>query len=336
MHAAYDPSRSRFTYLDVSDAHGGEAFTRLPITEGDIFIGDRAYARAPSLAKLLATGADFIVRSGWHSIRLVTLDGNPVDWNAIYAPMKMGDIREIDVFVEHSGRKQRGKGKPLFRARLIIKRKDAEAAERALKTAKRGHQRRRYNQTMQPTTMAAAGFIMVLTSPPSSAMTAEVVLDTYRLRWQVELAFKRLKSGLGIDKLPAKDPQLARIWLMAHLILALMIDEAVNDVLDSPPLGMRTASTTSISLWRLHSLLRQVFSECHRCLFVARTDAYPFRRCRSTYLRPTATAPEPILYGKKGVVTAQPQLLPTAVSASIWRKPTKLSSRRPPERTARE
>ncbi|MBA4774590.1 hypothetical protein ACQZ46_09305 [Agrobacterium salinitolerans] len=90
MHAAYDPSRSRFTYLDVSDAHGGEAFTRLPITEGDIFIGDRAYARAPSLAKLLATGADFIVRSGWHSIRLVTLDGNPVDWNAIYAPMKMG------------------------------------------------------------------------------------------------------------------------------------------------------------------------------------------------------------------------------------------------------
>lgn len=53
-----------------------------------------------------------------------------------------GDIREIDVFVEHSGRKQRGKGKPLFRARLIIKRKDAEAAERAMKTAKRGHQRR--------------------------------------------------------------------------------------------------------------------------------------------------------------------------------------------------
>jgi hypothetical protein len=46
LHAAYDPSRSRFTYLDVSDAHGGETFTRLPLAESDIFIGDRAYARA--------------------------------------------------------------------------------------------------------------------------------------------------------------------------------------------------------------------------------------------------------------------------------------------------
>ena len=241
LHAAYDPSRSRFTFLDVSDAHGGEAFTRLPLTEGDILIGDRAYARAPSLAKVLAAGADFIVRSGWHSIRLVTLDGNAVDWNAIYAPMRVGDIREIDVFVEHSGRKQRGKGTPLFKARLIVKRKDAEAAERALKMAKRGHQRRRYNQIMQPTTIAAAGFFMVLTSLHASAMTAEAVLNTYRLRWQIELAFKQLKSGLGIHKLPAKDPQLARSWLMAHLILALMIDEAVNDVLDSPP--FRDANT---------------------------------------------------------------------------------------------
>jgi hypothetical protein len=127
--------------------------------------------------------------------------------------------------------------KPLFKVRLIVKRKGAEATERALKMATRGHQRRRYNQTIQPTTIAAAGFFMVLTSLPASAMTAQAVLDTYRLRWQIELAFKRPKSGLGIHKLPAKDSQLARSWLMAHLILALMIDEAVNDVLDSPPFG---------------------------------------------------------------------------------------------------
>lgn len=66
-------------------------------------------------------------------------------------------------------------------------------------------------------------------------MTAKAVLDVYRLRWQIELAFKRLKSGLGIHKLPARDVRLARTWLTAHLILALMIEEAVTDVLDSPP-----------------------------------------------------------------------------------------------------
>ena len=54
---------------------------------------------------------------------------------------------------------------------------------------------------------------MLLTSVPVDAMTAEEVLQTYRLRWQVELAFKRLKSGMGIHKLPARDERLARSWL---------------------------------------------------------------------------------------------------------------------------
>jgi IS4 transposase len=45
------------------------------------------------------------------------------------------------------------------------------------------------------------------------------------MRWQIELAFKRLKSLLNIDRLPAKNPHLARAWLNAHLLLALLIDD---------------------------------------------------------------------------------------------------------------
>jgi hypothetical protein len=99
---------------------------------------------------------------------------------------------------------------------------------------------------------------MLLMSVPANNMTTSEVLDAYRLRWQVEIAFKRLKSGLGIHKLPAKDSQLARSWLMAHLIIALMIDEAVTHVLDSPPVKTKRHYGT-LSLWRLQSLLRQAF-----------------------------------------------------------------------------
>ncbi|WP_352853410.1 transposase [Mesorhizobium sp. M0522] len=101
---------------------------------------------------------------------------------------------------------------------------------------RQGGNQRHCSKRLQPMTITAAGFVMLLTSIPADAMTAEEVLQTCRLRWQVELAFKRLKSGMGIHKLPARDKRLARSWLMAHLILALIIDEAVNDVLDSPPL----------------------------------------------------------------------------------------------------
>jgi hypothetical protein len=236
LHATYEPALARFTHLEISDVHGGEGFCRVPLRQGDIVVGDRCYARAPSLEKVTLAGADFIVRTGWSSVRLTTLDGQAVDWNAIYAPMQPGEVREMDVFAQYSGRKGKGPGKPLLQVRLIVKRKDAKATEKSEKAARRGNQRR-CSKRLQPMTITAAGFVMLLTSVPVDGMTAEEVLQTYRLRWQVELAFKRLKSGLGIHKLPARDERLARSWLMAHLILALIIDEAVHDVLDSPPCG---------------------------------------------------------------------------------------------------
>ena len=44
-------------------------------------------------------------------------------------------------------------------------------------------------------TLASARFLMVLTSLPADKAAAAEALAAYRLRWQVELAFKRLKSG---------------------------------------------------------------------------------------------------------------------------------------------
>ena len=50
----------------------------------------------------------------------------------------------------------------------------------------------------------------------AQAYPALQVARLYRLRWQVELAIKRLKSLLRIDRLPAKSPDLARAWLAAN------------------------------------------------------------------------------------------------------------------------
>jgi hypothetical protein len=88
---------------------------------------------------------------------------------------------------------------------------------------------------MQPMTLASARYLMILTSIPSDRASAMEVLGAYRLRWQIELAFKRLKSGLGMDRVLARDPAMARSWLLAHLILALLIEDAASEILDSPP-----------------------------------------------------------------------------------------------------
>ena len=64
---------------------------------------------------------------------------------------------------------------------------------------------------------------------------AEEVLAAYRLRWQIELAFKCLKSLLHIDRLPTRTPRASRSWLFSHLILALLCDDLSQEFLESSP-----------------------------------------------------------------------------------------------------
>jgi hypothetical protein len=52
--------------------------------------------------------------------------------------------------------------------------------------------------------------VLILTSLDVAQFSAEDILAIYRLRWQIELLFKRLKSLLHLDELPAKDPDLVR------------------------------------------------------------------------------------------------------------------------------
>ncbi len=57
----------------------------------------------------------------------------------------------------------------------------------------------------------------------------------YRLRWQIELAFKRMKSLLHMDRLPAKNADLARVWLHANLLVALLAEDTIAQHDGFPP-----------------------------------------------------------------------------------------------------
>jgi hypothetical protein len=70
------------------------------------------------------------------------------------------------------------------------------------------------------------------------------------MRWQVELAFKRLKSLGGFAELQARDPKLARSWLLAHLIAAVLIETSLSEDLDFPPEGRPGEAIRQPSLWR--------------------------------------------------------------------------------------
>ncbi|MDP2331487.1 MAG: IS4 family transposase [Reyranella sp.] len=242
LHVGYDLATGQVDQLELTDGRGAENLQRLTYRPGDVVLGDRCYARPRDLRPVLDAGADFIVRTGWNSLRMLQPDGKPFDLFAALAT-QTGQEDEVQVRV-HEGT-QVTPSEPLL-LRLVIRRKDPEQAKaeqkRLLKEAKkRGKQ-------PDPRSLEAAKYILLLTSLPATVFPPADILAIYRFRWQIELAFKRFKSLAGLDLLPAKNPELARAWIYARLIVAIIAEQIAGQVPDSSPCGPETTSRKSIAL----------------------------------------------------------------------------------------
>jgi hypothetical protein len=228
VRAVYDLGAGGFSHFELTDEHGGEALDRGAAIAGEIRLGDRNYSTAKALRRFLASvgeagAADHVVRLRWSSLRLRATSGEKFDLVAHLRDMP-ADQRSDDlgVLVEGAG--------PPMPARIAIVRKPEHAArERSQREA------RKKGKTLDPRSLLAAEFVVLATSLDARIYPAEEILAMYRLRWQIELAFKRLKSLLNLDRLPAKTEKGARSWIYAHLILAIATDEHSRDFLESSP-----------------------------------------------------------------------------------------------------
>ena len=231
VHGVYDLGAGGFSHLELTDKHGGEALDRGVGIEGEIRIADRGYSAAKALRRFVASvkqakGADYVVRLRWSSFRLRKPCGAKFDLIAHLQNMpKEQKIDDIRVTVE-------GAGAPL-QTRIVIARKPGEAAQAERQRLMR--EARKKGKQVDPRSLIAAEYVMLATSLPEEAYPAGEIVAMYRLRWQIELAFKRLKSLLRIDCLPAKTDKGGRSWIYAHLILAIATDDCSQDFLDSSP-----------------------------------------------------------------------------------------------------
>jgi hypothetical protein len=231
VHGVFDLGRGGFSHLELTDAHGAEALERGAPHPGEIRIGDRNFARASVLRRFRAQSAgraDFIVRLGWNALQLTNPAARPFDLIG-YLQCLPPDQNPHEVNLRASV----GRGEPALAVRLVVQRKTQEAAEATRSALRRTATRK--GKALDPRSLIAAEFMILATSLPKSGYSAKAVLAAYRLRWQIELAFKRLKSLLHIDQLPTWTQRGSRSWLYAHLILALLCDDLSQDFLDSSP-----------------------------------------------------------------------------------------------------
>ena len=119
------------------------------------------------------------------------------------------------------------------------------AAERA--RTKLEKEARRKKKVVREETMEAAGYTMVLVTVKKEEMNARQVLRLYRARWQVELAFKRLKSLMKVGELPKRTDSSCKGWLQAKMLLVLLTERLMEEARSFSPWGFELEEKKSLA-----------------------------------------------------------------------------------------
>ncbi len=231
LHYAIDLKSLNCDHFELTDATGGESLLRVPISPGDLLIGDRAYGGAPGVRHTVQSGGHVLIRLRLNGLRLATPRG--VAFSPLHRArhLEAGEIGEWPVCALGAGEPIRGRVCAVRKSRAAA----AEAEKRLLKEcSKKG-------KKPTPAALDAANFVLLFTTISVQALSRWDVCELYRARWQIELAFKRLKSIMALGHLPKHDPESCKAWLHGKLFVALLLERTLESARAFSPWGYRAA-----------------------------------------------------------------------------------------------
>jgi hypothetical protein len=206
-------------HFELTDKHGGERLGRFVFQPNEVVLADRGYCHRGGVAQVLDAEADVVVRLVPTSFPLQDRNGRAFDVLAKCAKLEIGQCHQWQVWFEHDGWVR-----PL---RLCVYRKTEAAAQETRRKLRQKAKDK--GSKLREQTLENAAYVMILTSLDETDWSAKEVLELYRSRWQIELAFKRLKSLLHAGHVPKSSDPSARAWLQAKVLTALLIESLLCD-----------------------------------------------------------------------------------------------------------
>jgi hypothetical protein len=227
---------------EVTGGTGGETLKRFFWTPGQLVIADRGYANAPGLAWVVDHDADVLVRVNRGSLPLQREDGTPIDVLAWCRSLVGHAAAQVNAqAIAHEGRSRR-----VIHGRLVGFRLPDDEAEQA-----RQRVRREYGADASDEQLEAASYVALFTTAPVGRLSAPRCAEAYRLRWQIELQFKRWKSLCHFDRLPNYRDDTIQSWLTAKLLLGVLLDRIGAAPLPVPPATGRSSRAVAREPWKL-------------------------------------------------------------------------------------
>jgi Transposase DDE domain len=213
LHDTMNIGTLRCEQAQVTPVKQGESLTRLAVRKGDVFMADRGFANRRGIHHVLDHGGDIMARMRMNlgGPPLTDAAGSPFAQLPYARTLQAGQTGEWTATMKGT--------QGDVAVRVCAYRKTDEQRLESERKPRKDAQRRQ--KQLQPETMEAAGYVVVATT--LTCLNAEEILALHRHRWQVELAFKRMKSLLGLSRLRKKDPEGAQAWLQGKLLVACLI-----------------------------------------------------------------------------------------------------------------
>jgi len=217
----------RCDYFDLTATTGagtGESFARLPVAKHDLILGDAGYGTAAGIKWVVSNGGDVLVRINSQTLPLQQKRGGSFNLLSHLQTLKTaGAVGEWRVRLPDTA----------IEGRVCALRKSEEAIQQAHRRIERRASKKQTKT--KPETLEHAKYVTVFTTDRTTP--ADTILEWYRVRWQIELTFKRLKSLARLGHLPKYDDQSSRAWLYGKLFVALLTQKLVRIGRELSPWG---------------------------------------------------------------------------------------------------
>ena len=223
LHYAVDLFSLTCSQFNITEQSTGESLKNFTLSKGCLVLADRAYGTIKSIEHCLAAGGDFIIRIKNKSFNIYDSSGAKLDlagW-----PRTVGETAaELNVWIRNSEKR-------LVALRIrACKKTETEIAKEKARIKKMESRKRK---KLSEETVFTHNYMFVITSLPSEISAAQI-LSCYRLRWQVELVFKRLKSLLALGSIPTKTKEASETWINGKILLSLLTEKYLGDIDFSP------------------------------------------------------------------------------------------------------
>ncbi len=222
-----------FSLLPVKGNGNGESLKHYPVVKGDCLIADRGYSRAEDICYVNDHQGYSMIRLNTASLPLYQHDNDNKKFNllsAVKSLSKPHESKEFKVLIKTADNQK------VF-GRICVIRKSDKSAEIAIKKLQRNAKKKQI--TIKPETIEFAKYVIVFTTLPIDLYNTNQILEWYRVRWQIELVFKRLKSIAGLGHLPKHDDASSRSWLYAKLLIGLLANKLSEFAKTFSPWGYR-------------------------------------------------------------------------------------------------